>query len=257
MDPEHRPGLPGLGVAAGRGTPPRWRGSGRPRGWAATCPSIGSPSTGRLYTRVFGQRDVLALWAQGGATRGAEDFDGSFAVGGYPDSSLFDLTRTNLAVLRGYPDNAFTGRSFLAANAEYRFPLYSPQRGWRSMPLFLRHLRGTVFLDVANAWTGDLRTGRPEDGRGRVPGLRHRRGLHPSLHRRGGAGSGLRRARRHPGVLPPGSVLLARARPGGASRVASRGWPRAWRYLKRPMALRIQIRIAAPATATAQRAMAP
>jgi Tol biopolymer transport system component len=111
----------------------------------------------RLYQRAFGDRDVLALRAQGGTTRGEPGFESSFAVGGYPDSSVFDLVRTNVAVLRGYPDDAFTGRRFLAANAEYRFPLLSPQRGWRSLPLFLRHLRGTVFVDVADAWSGEVR----------------------------------------------------------------------------------------------------
>jgi Tol biopolymer transport system component len=112
---------------------------------------------GRLYQRLLGERDVLALRAQAGTTRGEPEFEGSFAVGGYPDSSVFDLVRTNLAVLRGYPDDAFTGRRFLAANVEYRFPLLSPQKGWRSLPLFLRHLQGTVFVDVANAWSGQLR----------------------------------------------------------------------------------------------------
>ncbi len=112
---------------------------------------------GRAYLRVFGVRDVLALRAQGGTTRGEPEFERSFAVGGYPDSNIFNLVRTNLAVLRGYPDDAFTGRRFVAANAEYRFPLFSPQRGWRSLPLFLRHLRGTVFFDAASAWSGDFR----------------------------------------------------------------------------------------------------
>ncbi|MGD8897139.1 MAG: BamA/TamA family outer membrane protein [Acidobacteriota bacterium] len=112
---------------------------------------------GRAYMRLFGERDVLALRAQGGTTRGEPEFERSFAVGGYPNSNIFDLVRSNLAVLRGYPDDAFTGRRFVAANAEYRFPLVSPQRGWRSLPLFLRHLRGTVFFDAANAWSGDFR----------------------------------------------------------------------------------------------------
>jgi hypothetical protein len=111
----------------------------------------------RAYTRLLGTRDALALRAVAGTTWGAPAFVRSFAVGGYPDASLFDITRSNLAVLRGYPDNAFTGRRFAAANAEYRFPLVSPQRGWRSLPVFLRHLRGTVFLDAAHAWTGTFR----------------------------------------------------------------------------------------------------
>jgi Tol biopolymer transport system component len=112
---------------------------------------------GRAYLRFLGPRNVLALRAQGGMTIGDPTFKRSFAVGGYPDASLFDIVRTNRAVLRGYPDNAFTGRKFVAANAEYRFPLVSPQRGWRSLPLFLRHVSGTVFFDAAHAWSGEFR----------------------------------------------------------------------------------------------------
>jgi outer membrane protein assembly factor BamA len=110
----------------------------------------------RLYQRLFGERDVLALRAGGGTTWGEPQFERSYAVGGYPDASLFDIVRTNNAVLRGYPDDAFTGRRYAAFNAEYRFPLFSPQRGWRSFPLFLRHFRGTVFFDAASAWSGEL-----------------------------------------------------------------------------------------------------
>ena len=113
----------------------------------------------RWYQRVFGERDVLALRAGGGTTYGEEQFERSFAVGGYPDGSLFDIVRTNNAVLRGYPDNAFTGRRYAAFNAEYRFPLFDPQRGWRSFPLFLRHFSGSVFFDAANAWSGEFQAG--------------------------------------------------------------------------------------------------
>jgi outer membrane protein assembly factor BamA len=112
---------------------------------------------GRYYSSLFGPRDVLALRVQGGTTWGEPAFERSFAIGGYPDASLFDIVRTNPAVLRGYPDNAFAGRRFAAANLEYRFPLVSPQRGWRSLPVFLRHFRGTLFLDAAHAWSGDFR----------------------------------------------------------------------------------------------------
>jgi hypothetical protein len=107
---------------------------------------------GRIYARVFGERDVLALRAGGGTTFGSPGFRRSFAVGGFPDSDLFDLVRTNVAVLRGYPDNAFTGRRFAVANAEYRFPLATPQRGLRSLPFFIRHLSASVFFDAAHAW---------------------------------------------------------------------------------------------------------
>jgi dipeptidyl aminopeptidase/acylaminoacyl peptidase len=111
----------------------------------------------RLYQRLFGERDVLALRAGFGTTWGEPEFERSFAVGGYPDASLLDIVRTNNAVLRGYPDNAFTGRRYAAANLEYRFPLFTPQRGWRSLPVFLRHFHGTLFFDAAHAWSGEFR----------------------------------------------------------------------------------------------------
>jgi Tol biopolymer transport system component len=130
----------------------------REAGWLGSDLSLDKlTADGRAYLRLGASRHVFALRAQGGATLGERDFERSFAVGGYPDSGLFDLVRTNLAVLRGYPDDAFTGRQFVAANAEYRFPLLSPQRGWRSLPVFLRHLRGTVFVDTAHAWSGEFR----------------------------------------------------------------------------------------------------
>jgi outer membrane protein assembly factor BamA len=111
----------------------------------------------RLYRRIFGARDVLALRAGAGTTWGEPQFDRSYAVGGYPEASLFDIVQTNNAVLRGYPDNAFTGRRYATLNAEYRFPLFSPQRGWQSFPVFLRHFYASVFFDAAHAWSGELK----------------------------------------------------------------------------------------------------
>jgi Tol biopolymer transport system component len=125
----------------------------------------------RGYLRVFGERDVLALRAGAGTTWGEPGFQRSFAVGGYPDASLFDIVRTNEAVLRGYPDDAFTGRRFATLNAEYRFPLFSPQRGYRSLPVFLRHLRGSVFFDAAGAWSGSLGSSDLKTGAGAALGL--------------------------------------------------------------------------------------
>jgi hemolysin activation/secretion protein len=67
-------------------------------------------------------------------------------------------------VLRGYPDNAFRGRRYAAANAEYRLPLAHPQRGFRSFPIFLRHLHATAFVDTGAVWSdasssADVKTG--------------------------------------------------------------------------------------------------
>jgi len=64
---------------------------------------------------------------------------------------------TNLSVLRGYRDDAFFGRSYLAGNLELRLQLAHPQRGLRSLPLFLRHLHGAAFVDVGDAFSGAIR----------------------------------------------------------------------------------------------------
>ena len=112
---------------------------------------------------LFGETDTLALRVGAGTTFGRPAFRRSYAVGGFADGSLFDVVRTNHSVLRGYPQDGgalrerFTGRSFVNANVEYRFPLGHPQRGWRSLPVFVRHLHGTLFLDTAHAWSGAFR----------------------------------------------------------------------------------------------------
>jgi Tol biopolymer transport system component len=131
--------------------------------WARESPALGSDvSLSRLtgdlrsYLRLGG-RHALALRLAGGGTLGQPGFQRSFSVGGFPDSGLFDVVRTNVSVLRGYKDDAFSGRSFVSGNAEWRFPLGYPQHGWRSFPAFLRHVHGTLFADAASAWSGDFR----------------------------------------------------------------------------------------------------
>jgi hypothetical protein len=110
---------------------------------------------GRAYVRGLGESHVLALMAAGGTTFGRPAFRQSFEVGGFPDGGLLDVVRTNNAVLRGYPDGAFSGRRFVSGSAEYRLPLWHPQRGAYSLPFFIRAFHLTAFADAGNAWSGD------------------------------------------------------------------------------------------------------
>jgi hypothetical protein len=132
-------------------------------GYLKEEPSLGGTASlgklifdGRGYLRV-GDDQVVAVRGGLGATFGSPRFVQSFAVGGFPEGSLADVIDTNFTVLRGYPDDAFQGRSFVHMNAEYRFPLLFPEHGYRSSPVFLRHLHGAVFADAANAWVGPFR----------------------------------------------------------------------------------------------------
>ena len=126
--------------------------------FGSDLPMVKASADARAYRRVFGESDVLAVRLGAGTTFGRPTFVRSFAVGGFPDGGLFDLSRTNHVILRGYPNKAFTGRRFLGGTVEYRVPLAHPQRGLWSLPFFLRHLHGTVFADAAHAWSGELRT---------------------------------------------------------------------------------------------------
>ncbi len=102
---------------------------------------------------------MLALRAGGGTAFGRRFASIAYSVGGFPDGDLFDLALTNPAVLRGYPEGVAAGRHAAWANAELRLPLAHPQGGWRTAPLFLRHLHGSLFADAAHAWNATLRLG--------------------------------------------------------------------------------------------------
>jgi Tol biopolymer transport system component len=141
--------------------------------WLREAEALGSDvslskATGdlRAYTRVFGATDALALRLGGGTSFGRPAFKQSFAIGGFPDASLLDVVRTNVSVLRGYPDNAFRGRNFVAANVEYRVPLAHPQRGWASFPLFVRHVHAAAFFDAGHAWSDGFRVKDVKTGAG-------------------------------------------------------------------------------------------
>ena len=128
-------------------------------------PALGSDvSLGKLQAQArgylrLGDEDVLALQASGGTTFGQPGFRRSWSVGGFPAGSAFDVVGTNPAVLRGYPDDFELGRHFAQASLEYRRPLLHPQRGWRTFPVFVRHLHVAAFVDAAHAWSGPFEAG--------------------------------------------------------------------------------------------------
>ncbi len=127
--------------------------------WKATADA-------RAYTRLFGETDSLSLRLGGGTTFGRPGFQDAFRLGGFPDGSLFDVAGTNVSVLRGYGDDAFHGRSVVHANAEYRLPLAHPQQGYRSFPVFVRHIHASAFVDVGEAWSESFEAGNLKPGVG-------------------------------------------------------------------------------------------
>ena len=126
-------------------------------GSVPTCLWVRAPAT-CASTRACSERTTRSRCVQAVAlTFGSPNFTQSYAIGGFPDASLLDLVRTNPVVLRGYPDNAFRGRSLVYGNVEYRVPLAHPQRGLRSYPVFLRHLHASASFDAGDTWNDAFR----------------------------------------------------------------------------------------------------
>jgi Tol biopolymer transport system component len=181
--PDHRLDLGGVEVAWAISSVRQYPWSISPvEGWRLRLaylqedPALGSDVSlgkGAADLRAFlrlGDSGALAFRTGGGTTFGTPRFRRSYAVGGFPDGNLFDVVRTNFSVLRGYPDDAFTGRSFAHANLECRLPLGHPERGLRSLPFFLRHLHAAFFADAASAWSGRFRFSDVKTGAGAALG---------------------------------------------------------------------------------------
>ena len=95
---------------------------------------------------------------------------GAIAAGSYPERSPYyvggyDLERTSLVdtvtsgiyngafVLRGYPASAYAGSEYLQQTFEYRAPIWKPDHGISTLPVFLRRFDAALFLDWGGAFS--------------------------------------------------------------------------------------------------------
>lgn len=103
---------------------------------------------------------VLALRLAGGIASGNLSRRGVWSIGGFPEQdvlmALFDSTRVAGAYLRGYPRGAVYGDQYHLLNAEYRLPVLDIERGFSTLPLYFTHLHVSAFVDVGNAFFGEM-----------------------------------------------------------------------------------------------------
>ncbi len=116
------------------------------------------------------KQHIFALRYAGGQSAGDPGHRSAFAVGGYPpapplDSIVGVITTTTLPhlggeALRGYATADRVGRQMHLVQLEYRFPIWWVQRGYDTLPFFVRRLYGGAFLDWGDAFSTpiDLRT---------------------------------------------------------------------------------------------------
>ena len=217
-------------TAAGCASP----GCTRRRRSAATL-SLDKLTRGRAATTgaLFGERDVLALRAGARHDLRRAAVRAVVRRGRLPGraASSTSCARTT-RVLRGYPDNAFTGRRYAAVNAEYRFPLFSPAARLALVPALPPPLPRLGLLRRRERLVGGV-PGRDVKTRGRrVDRPRQRDRLRPAAHGRGHPRPRLRRAGRHEGLLPLRAGVLAEPAPvASATAVAGYRPFESFRYL--------------------------
>lgn len=133
--------------------------------------SVSLRLSGRKYVAMpWLQQHVLAAGYLGGFAGGDGGRVGVFSLGGFPEDtalpSLYDfavfgsLPSLGGVALRGYPQGHRSGRQFHLLQTEYRFPLFAPEWGPYTLPLYLRRVFADLFADVGNAFS-DLTT--PKD----------------------------------------------------------------------------------------------
>lgn len=105
---------------------------------------------------------VLAVQAVGGVAGGAGAGPLQFRVGG-ASGQLEQLTGLELFgggfvlfPVRGYGQLSRFGRIAWSATAEYRFPIWFINRGFRAWPLHADRVFGALFFDAGNAWGPDV-----------------------------------------------------------------------------------------------------
>lgn len=125
-------------------------------------------STQSLYAFDFGTsayvtmpwpgEQTLAARASGGVSGGAYARRGIYFVGGYDLANaseldlLIDGVYDGAFVLRGYPPGAYGGSAFLLGTLEYRAPIWIPNWGPSTLPLFWRRLDAAAFIDYGGAF---------------------------------------------------------------------------------------------------------
>lgn len=133
--------------------------------WEAAPASLGSEAgTGAMTFDVRGYRQaalrhaVFAIRAAGATAWGNEHARRSFsAAGSGPQNRGFDVGSDAIGLLRGIETDAVVGEHAAVANADFRFPLLTVERGVGTVPVMFRTIHAAIFADAGHAWTGPFR----------------------------------------------------------------------------------------------------
>jgi len=104
----------------------------------------------RAYLPGASLHHVVALRAAAGSSTGLDLARQAFQVGAASASpSVIDFGSSALGLFRGATRGTPSGSRLLVTNAEYRLPLAIVERGGGTLPLLMRTLHASVFVDAA------------------------------------------------------------------------------------------------------------
>jgi hypothetical protein len=127
-------------------------------------------SLAQFIENPFVEHHVLAVRYGGGISGGDLGRRGVFSVGGFPDVPLTEALIDDVVLggvqLRGYPPFSRSGTQFHLLQAEYRFPVWRPMSGVQTLPVYIKRMHASVFVDYGDAFFGkfDLDTFRVGTG---------------------------------------------------------------------------------------------
>jgi outer membrane protein assembly factor BamA len=109
----------------------------------------------RGYLRAFPRHGVIAARVAAASSSGDEVARRVFSASGSgPRPAAFAFDTDAIGLMRGFEEGDVIGYHAAVVNIDYRFPLLDVQRGWGTLPIFLRQVHGAVFADVGQAWNG-------------------------------------------------------------------------------------------------------
>jgi dipeptidyl aminopeptidase/acylaminoacyl peptidase len=107
----------------------------------------------RGYRRLGGRHNVLAARLASAHSWGDEMVRRQFTDGGSgPQTGGFAFSDDAIGLVRGF-DEQSRGWHAVVANLDYRLPLVRIERGWGTLPAFVRAVHGAVFADAGHTWS--------------------------------------------------------------------------------------------------------
>jgi hypothetical protein len=81
------------------------------------------------------------------------------ASGSGPQPGGFSFDSDAIGLIRGVESSDLAGERAFVVNLDYRLPLFRPERGFGTVPVFLRTVHAAVFADIGHAWDDEFRRG--------------------------------------------------------------------------------------------------